>query len=69
MLRHSAAVHMAEAGIPMEEISQYLGHGDVNVTRTVYARFSPTYLKTAAKALEYEDEVRLYQGTLPNRGK
>jgi integrase len=55
LLRHSAAVHMAEAGIPMEEIAQYLGHSDVNVTRNVYARFSPTYLKEAARALEYDD--------------
>ncbi len=54
MLRHSAAVHMAEAGIDMEEIAQYLGHNDVNVTRRVYARFSPNYLKNAASALEYD---------------
>jgi integrase len=55
MLRHSAAVHMAEAGIPMEEIAQYLGHSDVDVTRSIYARFSPDYLRTAAAALEYDD--------------
>jgi integrase len=55
MLRHSAAVHMAEAGIPMEEIAQFLGHENVDVTRRVYARFSPTYLKKAASALEYDD--------------
>jgi integrase len=55
MLRHSAAVHMAEAGIPMEEIAQFLGHSDVNVTRKVYARFSPDYLKGAARVLEYDD--------------
>src|SRR5262249_46842642 len=33
MLRHSAAVCMAEEGIPMEEIASYLGHSDVNTTR------------------------------------
>lgn len=55
LLRHSAAVHMAEAGIPIEEIAQYLGHEDINVTRRVYARFSPTYLRTAAAVLEYHD--------------
>lgn len=67
MLRHSAAVHMAEAGRSMEEIAQYLGHSDVNVTRNVYARFSPTYLREAASALEYDDlgEARgtMYQRT------
>jgi integrase len=52
VLRHSAAVHMAESGIPMEEIAQFLGHDDVNTTRTIYARFSPGYLKEAARALE-----------------
>jgi integrase len=54
MLRHSAAVHMAEAGVSMEEIAQYLGHDDVSTTRKVYARFSPTYLKEAASVLEYD---------------
>lgn len=55
MLRHSAAVHMAEDGVPMEEISQFLGHSSVTITRQVYARFSPEYLRQAASALEYED--------------
>lgn len=55
MLRHSAAVHMAEAGRPMDEIAQYLGHSDVSVTRNVYARFSPEYLRAAASVLEYDD--------------
>lgn len=54
MLRHSAAVHMAEDGVPMEEIAQYLGHSDVEVTRRIYARFSPNYLRGAAKSLEYD---------------
>lgn len=55
ILRHSAAVHMAEAGIPMDEIAQFLGHEDVDVTRRVYARYSPTYLRRAAAVLEYDD--------------
>ena len=62
LLRHSAAVHMAEAGIPMEEIAQYLGHRDINVTRRIYARFSPDYLRQAASALEYDDLGSLNQG-------
>ena len=55
MLRHSAAVHMAEDGVGMEEIAQMLGHSNVNVTRNVYARFSPDYLGRAAGALEFDD--------------
>lgn len=66
MLRHTAAVHMAEAGIPMEEIAQYLGHRDVNVTRRIYARFSPRYLSKAASVLEYDDgETEEERGDVP----
>jgi integrase len=55
IFRHSAAVHMAEAGISIEVIAQYLGHEDVSVTRKKYARYSPTYLREAAAALEFDD--------------
>lgn len=55
LLRHTAAVHMVEAGVPMEEVAQYLGHSDVSVTRSVYARFSPEFLRGAAAALEYDE--------------
>lgn len=64
MLRHSAAVHMAEAGVPMEEIASYLGHSDVRITRQVYARFSPDYLAGAAEALNYDDMAEAASGTL-----
>ncbi len=52
VLRHSAAVHMAESGVPMAEIAQFLGHSSESVTYRVYARFSPDYLRRAASALE-----------------
>jgi site-specific recombinase XerD len=52
VLRHSAAVHMAEDGVGMEQIQQFLGHEDIGTTRSIYARFSPTYLRDAAKVLE-----------------
>ncbi|MDR6954203.1 integrase [Ancylobacter sp. 3268] len=52
LFRHSAAVWMAEAGRPMAEIAQYLGHADSRITERVYARFSPDYLREAADALE-----------------
>jgi integrase len=52
VLRHTAAVHMAESGVPMAEISQYLGHSSTGVTERVYARYSPQYLRRAASALE-----------------
>lgn len=31
VLRHTAAVHMAEAGVTMDEISQYLGHSETRI--------------------------------------
>lgn len=52
MLRHSAAVWMAEGGVPMSEIAQYLGHSNSAITERVYARFSPGYLRKAASFLE-----------------
>ncbi len=53
VFRHTAAVWMAENGVPMAEIAQYLGHSDSRVTERVYARFSPDYLRKAAGALEF----------------
>lgn len=52
VLRHTAAVWMAEAGIPMQEIAQYLGHSDSRITERVYARYSPDGLRRAADALD-----------------
>lgn len=51
-LRRSAAICMAEAGVPMAEISQFLGHTNQNITYKVYARYSPDYLRKAASALD-----------------
>jgi integrase len=53
MFRHSAAVWMAEAKVPMGEIAAFLGHKDINVTVQVYARYNPDYLRGAAKSLEW----------------
>lgn len=53
MLRHSAAVWLAEARTPMAEIAAFLGHKNILITSTVYARFHPEYLRRAAKALEW----------------
>jgi integrase len=52
VLRHTAAVWMAESGTPIEEIAQFLGHSDARITYRVYARYSPNHLRSAARALE-----------------
>lgn len=51
VLRHTAAVWMVEAGTPMSEVAQYLGHTDSRITERVYARYSPGHLSKAARAL------------------
>lgn len=51
MLRHSAAVWLAEDGHSMEEISQFMGHNNAKVTARIYARFSPTYLRRLSDSL------------------
>lgn len=56
VLRHTAAVWMAEAGRPMAEIAQYLGHSSEKVTFRIYARYSPDYLRGAAAALDWTED-------------
>jgi integrase len=54
-LRHTAAVWMAEGGVPMSMIAQFMGHDDSATTEKHYARFSPGFLRGAANALRIED--------------
>lgn len=61
-LRHTAAVWMAESGTPFEQIAQYLGHSSSRITYQVYARFSPGYLRQAAKALEFYGKGSIGRG-------
>lgn len=51
--RRSAARWMAEADVPMEQIAQFLGHTSTRITYATYARFSPRFMASAAKALEW----------------
>lgn len=57
-LRHTAAVHMAAAGRPMQRISQYLGHSNTSVTERVYARFAPDHLREEADVLDFTKGLR-----------
>lgn len=52
-IRHSAAVIMANQGVPMSEIASYLGHTDSRTTEREYAKYLPTYLRKAASALDW----------------
>lgn len=53
IFRHTAAVHLAEGGIPMTEIAQFLGHSNTTTTERVYARYSPSHLRGAANILDF----------------
>lgn len=50
-LRHTGAVWAAEAGVPMAELAQFLGHDTIDTTFRHYARFSPDYLRGVANSL------------------
>lgn len=52
VFRHTAGVWMAQAGVDMARIAEYLGHTDLNTTRRHYARFHPDYLRDASAALD-----------------
>lgn len=52
VLRHTAAVWMAEAGVSMPMIAQYMGHADDRITQRVYARFAPDHMLDAALAIQ-----------------
>lgn len=53
VLRHTCAVWMAQADVPILQISQYLGHTSVAVTASVYARYSPSFMANAGDAVEF----------------
>lgn len=52
IFRHTAAVWMAQAGVPMVEICEFLGHTSINTTIKHYARHGPAHLRAASAALE-----------------
>lgn len=53
VFRHTAAVWMAQADVPMQKIAQFLGHTSTRVTESTYARYSPRFMADAAAALDY----------------
>ena len=44
-MRHTTAMHMLEAGVPLVVIKQFLGHAHLSTTE-IYAKLSPTALNT-----------------------
>lgn len=52
-LRHTAAVTMLSAGIPIEKVAQVMGHSNVAVTYRVYGRFLPEHMQDAVNVLDF----------------
>src|SRR5438067_3544023 len=53
VFRQTSCLWMAQADVPMQKISQFLGHTSTRVTERTYARYSPSFMKDAAAALEF----------------
>ena len=53
-IRHTVAVRMLAAGQPIEKVSQYLGHSNVQITQKTYARYMPDHLADAAELLNFD---------------
>lgn len=64
-IRRTAGRWMMENGATIEEVAQYLGHTNTNITRSTYAQFSPDYLRRAAGSLELSAPVSVHR----TRGK
>lgn len=71
MLRHSAAVWLAEDGHDMTRIAQFLGHSNSRITEKVYARYSPDHLRDLAQTLDLAQAggTRRYRTVDPSRAK
>ena len=52
-LRHTAAVTMLASGIPIEKVSQVLGHSNIAVTYSTYARYLPEHMQDAVNLLDF----------------
>ncbi|MCR9148891.1 MAG: site-specific integrase [Rhodobacteraceae bacterium] len=51
-IRHTVAVKMLQAGRPLVEVSQFLGHSNIQITERTYARFMPERFTAAAQLLD-----------------
>ena len=61
-LRHSVATYLLEIGIPIEEVSAWLGHSSIATTAKVYAHVNIGIRMNAARTLDklmgYEEEKK-----------
>lgn len=58
-LRHTAAVHLVASGVPMQKVSQYLGHSSTAITERVYGRYAPDHLREEAAILDFTKRAKV----------
>ncbi len=51
-LRHASATYLLRAGVPVQMVSQRLGHSRTSTTTDIYAHVLPGMGRAAAEALE-----------------
>jgi integrase len=51
-LRHTTATLMLVAEVPLEQISQTLGHGSIQITKDTYAQYVPVLIPRAVNRLD-----------------
>lgn len=49
IMRHTCAVHMVKNGVPIYEVSRYLGHKTVAITQSNYAKFAPDFMEKSSE--------------------
>ena len=52
-LRHTAAVTMLGAGVPLDQVAQVLGHSNTAVTFSTYGRYLPSHMQDAVDVLDF----------------
>ncbi|MDX6541528.1 MAG: hypothetical protein QOI71_3138 [Gaiellales bacterium] len=67
--RHTYASLMAAAGVPLEDVADYMGHSTVEVTRKLYRHLYPDSRRRAADALEAFLEVSAEAPEGKSKGK
>lgn len=45
---------MLAAGMKIEQVSQYLGHSNIQITQKIYAQFLPEHLADAPDILNFD---------------
>jgi integrase len=53
VLRHTAASWMAMKGVPLFQVSRFLGHTDTRITEKRYIHLTPGYLQEASDVLDW----------------